>query len=913
MRLSDAAQASGSAREMPPKMIWGGWGWFEFPRIAGSVAAILVLALLVTPGASPATAGTGPAPGAPLSFHGAASGGPMAPLTPTPVWTNVSSGTAPPARAGAGLAYDPVLGSDVLFGGCVAGDFAAVSCTPTNDTWAFAHGSWSRLNLTPSPPPRMRPAMVWDAADGYLLLFGGYTGSTGSVPIGDTWAFNGTAWANLTSSVGTGPGPRAGPAMVYASSWHRVVLFGGLTDLATETLVNDTWTFQNGSWTKVAISTAPPGRYDAAFTFDPTINSAVLYSGYAGLSLGSLGDTWLFNGTAWTQPPTTVSPAPRNGAASAFDPVANETVIFGGHASWTFYDDTWGYQAGLWSQVSVNTTPSTRWASSMTYDASTGTVLLFGGFVITGGSVNEYFSDTWTLDLGGNSSGGGGPPPPPPPPLTWTNVTPGISPAGRAGAAMAYDPVTQSAILFGGCVAGDYWQLNCTPSNDTWSYAGGLWTQLNPSVSPPARMRPAMVWDGADNYLLLFGGFTAASGSEPLGDTWAFNGSAWVNLTSASTSHPSPRAGPALVYSSAWNDVVLFGGLTDLPSETLVSDTWTFRNSTWTQVTTSGAPPARYDASMTWDASASDILLFGGFGGTTLWSLGDTWAFDGLNWTERFPSPSPPARNGASTAYDPLENATVVFGGHAGFSFYGDTWIFSGGTWTQILSNGSAPSMRWGAPMAFDPSVGGVVLFGGYLQWTTFEYFGDTWVLGTNASVPPPPPVPMPVSVVITATPLSGTAPLNVTLYANIAGGSPPFTVDWSLPTANGTGTPVGVEVEQTYSVAGWYPATAFVYNTTTAYGTVLVGFGSVWIDVLPSSNSSEGPGNGTGDLPVIPRSQSGGSGGGGFIFWGGGLVVVALSVGVGGVTGYLFGATRVRGRSSPPPPLSDREKPPAP
>jgi hypothetical protein len=671
-------------------------------------------------------------------------------------WANITQSGAPSGRAGAALAYDPILGGDLLFGGCVSGDYGGVNCAPTNDTWLLTNGTWTQLNPTASPPSRMRPAMVWDSADGYLLLFGGYVGATGSTPVGDTWEFNGTNWLNLTGSVGTAPSPRAGPAMIFATGWNRVVLFGGLTDLATETLVNDTWTYHNGSWTSLSTGASPAPRYDASFTWDPTINEAVLFAGYGGLYSGSLGDTWLFNGSAWTEQFPGVTPWNRNGQATAYDPTTNATVIFGGHASFVFYDDAWTYRAGVWALITSNSSPSTRWGSAMTFDPRMDTVVLFGGAVLLGSY--EYFSDTWTLGLprsntsgggtgpcaqtggfgqgnstlaievayclssltvpstysaqvtingsvaphayqlwigwgdgtllngtfnvsgnsvsvnashlytangtytvwfaatdatgnsvnawmnltfGSGGTGGSGGPPPPPIPIAWSNQTAGASPTARAGAAMAYDPATQSVILFGGCVGGDYWQLTCTPTNDTWSFAGGLWTQLFPAISPPARMRPAMVWDARDNYLLLFGGFTAGSGSQPLGDTWAFNGTAWLNLTPVAGSGPSPRAGPALVFAAGWNEVILFGGLTSLPNQTLVGDTWAFYNSSWHSLSTNAPPPGRYDASMAWDSAMGVIVLFGGYAGTTLWSLGDTWTFNGYKWTPQYPGTSP--------------------------------------------------------------------------------------------------------------------------------------------------------------------------------------------------------------------------------------------------------------------------------
>src|SRR5438309_11310821 len=71
------------------------------------------------------------------------------------------------------------------------------------------------------------------------------------------------------------------------------------------------------------------------------------------------------------------------------------------------------------------------------------------------------------------------------------------SPSARAGAGMAYDAGTNSAVLFGG--------VGSTVQGDTWIWRGG-WLQLHPSSSPSARSDMAMAYDAAAGNLVLFGG-----------------------------------------------------------------------------------------------------------------------------------------------------------------------------------------------------------------------------------------------------------------------------------------------------------------------------------------------------------------------------------------------------------------------
>lgn len=169
---------------------------------------------------------------------------------------------------------------------------------------------------------------------------------------------------------------------------------------------------------------------------------------------------------------------------------------------------------------------------------------------------------------------------------------------------------------------------------------------------------------------------------------------------------------------------------------------------------------------------------------------------------------------------------------------------------------------------------------------------------------PPPPPYPASVTVTVVATPVTGLAPLNVSFSALINGGRAPFAVQWSLPTGNGTINATGLSVSEVYTIPGWYPATAFVYNTSSAYGTVLVGYGSVWVYVgTASGGGSSGGGSGNNSSghhhhsdPVV----------GGFTAFSGVvrspmfvafLIAIGVGGGVGVVVGYSFGA----GRRPPP------------
>lgn len=321
-----------------------------------------------------------------------------------------------------------------------------------------------------------------------------------------------------------------------------------------------------------------------------------------------------------------------------------------------------------WVQQSPATFPTTRVRASMAYDPLHLQTVLFGGADALGSTV---YGDTWLWD--GN---------------TWSPTTPANSPSARRMSAMAYDATRQQEVLFGGEDATN------ALTGDTWVWDGSNWTQKNPASAPSARRFHAMAYDALHQQLVLFGGITAVSGTiVVVGDTWVWDGSNWTQM-SPSTS-PSARSGHVMAYDTARQRVVLFGGVGGLASNsTIFGDTWVWDGSNWTQETPATSPPAREVAVMTYDDTNQRSLLFGGTTSPIASSstiLGDTWAWDGTNWTQLMPAASPPARINAQLAYDSAHEQAILFGGLTvasgvitGFS---DTWLFGSGAQTQVTIN----------------------------------------------------------------------------------------------------------------------------------------------------------------------------------------------------------------------------------
>src|SRR5207248_770118 len=143
---------------------------------------------------------------------------------------------------------------------------------------------------------------------------------------------------------------------------------------------------------------------------------------------------------------------------------------------------------------------------------------------------------------------------------------------------------------------------------------------------------------------------------------------------------------------------------------TYLNDTWSFDGTTWTQITTQPAPPARAAAQMTYDSVTQKVVLFGGFNGTY---LSDTWLWDGstLQWTQATPQHHPSAVTGPMLFPDPNGRADL-FGGYDGHFYQLTMWQWAGSDWTQLFPQ-TVPFARADAAVATNTSTGQVVMFGG--------------------------------------------------------------------------------------------------------------------------------------------------------------------------------------------------------
>lgn len=305
---------------------------------------------------------------------------------------------------------------------------------------------------------------------------------------------------------------------------------------------------------------------------------------------------------------------------------------------------------------------------------------------------------------------------------TW-NMVATQGPAGREFAAMAYDSARQRTVMFGGSMIGSSPLLN-----DTWEWNGSSWLQRQ-VPGPGARTSHAMTYDSQRGRVVLFGGMAyQGSGHVYFGDTWEWDGAAWLPQVFASG--PVARGNHAMAYDVQRGRVIMFGGAVGIGTPT--GDTWEWNGLAWAQAQVAGPAPRAYHA-MAHDTQRGRTVLFGGWatnGTPTPTWYSDTWEWDGSAWTQVYSS-FPSARSQHAMVYDSQRARVVVVGGWNGTQTSGTlngTWEWDGAAWSGATLDLSIHSHA----MAYDSQRVRTVLFGGT------PFLGNTWELSwaTGAGTP---------------------------------------------------------------------------------------------------------------------------------------------------------------------------------
>ncbi|MEO8552502.1 MAG: kelch repeat-containing protein, partial [Kofleriaceae bacterium] len=382
-------------------------------------------------------------------------------------WTQKTTAHKPPARASAQAVYDPKAGLIVMTGGNTG--FTPV--TYFADTWTYDGVDWH--DVTPAGvAPRVADAGIgYDLASQQVLMYGGTT--TNGVPTGATWAWNGSTWTNLGTSVAVG----ARFLSAIAGTRTRTILHGGIYNSAKQ---NDTYVWD--PTTKLWTGLPPvPARSRLSAVNDFAGHRAIFYGGI-NATFATVADTWEL-GSKGYQLLAGGPPTKRQYYAMAWDPAHSQIVLFGGASGNTISDtvsaETWVWTGAGWTQKFPATSPPPRSRAAMAWDGER--IVMFGGHN-SEYSATATFGDAWAWDG-----------------TTWTPIT-GTLPPPRHGAAAGYDPIRNQLVMYGG-------NYNLDDDDDTWLEHAGVWTEAQHLGFVPTReSEAALAWNPARSSLILTGG-----------------------------------------------------------------------------------------------------------------------------------------------------------------------------------------------------------------------------------------------------------------------------------------------------------------------------------------------------------------------------------------------------------------------
>jgi hypothetical protein len=442
----------------------------------------------------------------------------------------------------------------------------------------------------------------------------------------------------------------------------------------------------------------PAPRSSAAMTYDATGKVVLLFGGSGARRFR---DLWAWDGRGWERLANS-GPAPRDDAILAHDPVRRRTILFGGRGTGGSLADTWEWDGAAWTRMDVPG-PGRRLHAAGAFDSEAGCLRIHGGLAPD----DSALTDTWEWD--GEK---------------WRRVAERGPVAGRLVNRMVHDPVRRATLL--SVFDPGARDANGTFPLELWRWSSGGWdavAQLAPSISPIQDMSA----HPSGGILLHDGGALQGSAS-----TWTWRRGTWELAASLTADGPSPRNGHALACDPDRGRVVLFGGFRDGAD---LDDTWEWDGERWrrmsppARIDAATRPPARFAASIAFDAARGELLIHGGEGSDG-GASSETWAWDGAHW-RRAATAVPSRRFWGSMAHDPLRARTVLFGGIGPDGALGDTWEWDGAAWTRVASAGPAP--RYAHELAYDPVRRRIVLFGGRdatgVMRDLWEWDGVRWTL----------------------------------------------------------------------------------------------------------------------------------------------------------------------------------------
>lgn len=337
------------------------------------------------------------------------------------------------------------------------------------------------------------------------------------------------------------------------------------------------------------------------------------------------------------------APSPRDKMVSVW--TGTQMLIFGGefyapNAGLQMFNDGGRYNPSTmtWSPMATAPIAGRREASGVWTGSK---MIVFGGY----GASNTTFGDGAIYDPASN---------------TWAALPSAGAPSARVFHTAIW--TGSKMIIYGG--------HNYTPpvanrgDGALYDPATNTWSPMSMVGAPQARYAHTAVWTGTK--MIVFGGWNASALND--GGIYDPATNSWSPLQTVSA--PSVRNGHTAIWTG--QQMVVFGGYSVAGTNTVslaAGAAYNPTSNTWTNISATGAPSARYGHAAVW--TGSKMIIHGGFNGSAVLNGGGIYDPATDSWTDLSTINAPSAR--ANHGYVWADTRMIIFGGSGSNSALGDS------------------------------------------------------------------------------------------------------------------------------------------------------------------------------------------------------------------------------------------------
>ena len=382
-------------------------------------------------------------------------------------------------------------------------------------------------------------------------------------------------------------------------------------------------------WTQISGGTSQIPNTYLGGTWVTNVNNIVAVD-----STNNSYNTWIWNGTNWTQI-TGLNPSQPDSGGSGEPTGANIST-----AGFLFQDWNnsilWKWKDNAWTKIIAS-----NFSGNVSANSDTDVI-----YASTGGYGNAQYQ---------HSSNGGS---------SWTNLTSGAGQPASSLLQYFINPVSSTSLIV----------VQASDSKIFTSVNNGVDYSDISSGQPPLNNSNWRIYNGSTAASIIVNG---AATNSPIGDLYTYNGAAWTQLTGGG-GQPSQVSSVCNTTDSGTNTDLNYNHIVMMDAQN-PAQYWTYVGSAWTQITGGGGQP-----------STTGLSQCDGFVGTPITSsiyLVDNakkmWYYNGTSWTSMSGGGGQPSQVTSSAPVGNPPYSTIYVTDSTN-----QLWKLSSGTWSKITTGG---------------------------------------------------------------------------------------------------------------------------------------------------------------------------------------------------------------------------------